>query len=541
MAIRHKRKNSAGYTWQTGDLVEGQIGLNIADGTLHFDKADGSTVTIAAGSSGITDVVQDTTPQLGGNLDVNGNSIVSTSNSVITIAPNGTGDIQMVAGTTRFGLGNLEATLTTNGTGNLVLRTNQGGTSGNITINQGADANIEVNPNGTGNVNLNADTVRIGDSGSEAVLTTNGTGGLRISTNDNSTTGYIALNSGAGGHITLEPEGTGQVFVNASTLRVGDVNAQATVTSNGTGNLVLNTNQGTTTGSITIAQGANGQITIAPNGTGVTVLTGSTIGAMTSSANNAVFVGRHIVTASASDTNFSFNAQKQRSDILFAAMTDEPAVYAFGVRDSGSNNRVFGRWIGRYAGPSANPVFTLRGSPDGFTTNIHYMSLGGGVGTFGATSNAYTITSNTGGALNLTANNNTTSGTITIASSTNADITVTPNGTGKTVISNIVPIEFVYTAGATTGTIAPDAALGTIQSITLSGNITFNAFTSPIAGETITMIITQPASGGPYTLTSTMKFAGASKTLSTAANAVDILSVTYDGTNYWASLSKGYA
>jgi hypothetical protein len=55
------------------------------------------------------------------------------------------------------------------------------------------------------------------------------------------------------------------------------------------------------------------------------------------------------------------------------------------------------------------------------------------------------------------------------------------------------------------------------------------------------MIIKQPASGGPYTLTSTMLFAGASKTLSTAANAVDILSVTYDGTNYWASLSKGYA
>jgi chloramphenicol 3-O-phosphotransferase len=52
MAIRHKRKNSTGYTWQTGDLVEGQIGLNIADGTLHFDKADGSTVTIGAGGGG---------------------------------------------------------------------------------------------------------------------------------------------------------------------------------------------------------------------------------------------------------------------------------------------------------------------------------------------------------------------------------------------------------------------------------------------------------------------------------------------------------
>ena len=89
MAIRHKRKNSAGYTWQTGDLVEGQIGLNIADGTLHFDKADGTTVTIASGA--LTNVVEDTTPQLGGDLDVNGNAIVSASNGDIALEPNGTG------------------------------------------------------------------------------------------------------------------------------------------------------------------------------------------------------------------------------------------------------------------------------------------------------------------------------------------------------------------------------------------------------------------------------------------------------------------
>jgi hypothetical protein len=38
-----------------------------------------------------------------------------------------------------------------------------------------------------------------------------------------------------------------------------------------------------------------------------------------------------------------------------------------------------------------------------------------------------------------------------------------------------------------------------------------------------------------------MKFAGGSKTLSTAANAVDIITVYYDGTTYWASLSKGFA
>jgi hypothetical protein len=56
MAIRHKRKNSTGYTWQSADLVEGQIGLNIADGTLHFKKADNSVVSLsAAGGASIID------------------------------------------------------------------------------------------------------------------------------------------------------------------------------------------------------------------------------------------------------------------------------------------------------------------------------------------------------------------------------------------------------------------------------------------------------------------------------------------------------
>ena len=39
------------------------------------------------------DVVDDTTPQLGGSLDVNGNKIVSVSNGDIDIEPNGTGNV----------------------------------------------------------------------------------------------------------------------------------------------------------------------------------------------------------------------------------------------------------------------------------------------------------------------------------------------------------------------------------------------------------------------------------------------------------------
>jgi hypothetical protein len=99
----------------------------------------------------------------------------------------------------------------------------------------------------------------------------------------------------------------------------------------------------------------------------------------------------------------------------------------------------------------------------------------------------------------------------------------------------------VYTSGSTTGTITPNAANGNVQSITLTGSITLNAFTSPVSGQSITLIITQPASGGPYTLTSTMKFAGGFKTLSTAANAIDMITVSYIGTTYYASLVTGFA
>ena len=58
-----------------------------------FLRADGTWVVPTDTDTGITDVVDDTTPQLGGSLDVNGNSIVSASNGDIAITPHGTGDV----------------------------------------------------------------------------------------------------------------------------------------------------------------------------------------------------------------------------------------------------------------------------------------------------------------------------------------------------------------------------------------------------------------------------------------------------------------
>ena len=58
-------------------------------------KTNGSAVLSWATDvdTGITSVAADTTPQLGGSLDVNGSSIVSASNGDIAITPNGTGDV----------------------------------------------------------------------------------------------------------------------------------------------------------------------------------------------------------------------------------------------------------------------------------------------------------------------------------------------------------------------------------------------------------------------------------------------------------------
>ena len=66
---------------------------------LHDASASGlkkiTLATLSSGLGGITDVVADTSPQLGGDLDVNGNGLVSTSNGNITLTPNGTGVVRI--------------------------------------------------------------------------------------------------------------------------------------------------------------------------------------------------------------------------------------------------------------------------------------------------------------------------------------------------------------------------------------------------------------------------------------------------------------
>lgn len=108
--------------------------LQIAGGTnvtttISSDSAGETVITIDATSGGISNVVEDTTPQLGGNLDVNGNNIVgATAGGGVTIQGGGSG-------------GATNITLSPGGTGNVVLSNltfpNSDGTTGQVLYTNG--------------------------------------------------------------------------------------------------------------------------------------------------------------------------------------------------------------------------------------------------------------------------------------------------------------------------------------------------------------------------------------------------------------------
>jgi len=67
--------------------------------TFQISTDGGSSYSSISTGSGISNVVEDTTPQLGGDLDVNGKNIVSAaSNEDISIIPSGTGKVTIEAG-----------------------------------------------------------------------------------------------------------------------------------------------------------------------------------------------------------------------------------------------------------------------------------------------------------------------------------------------------------------------------------------------------------------------------------------------------------
>jgi len=117
--------------------------------------------------------------------------------------------------------------------------------------------------------------------------------------------------------------------------------------------------------------------------------------------------------------------------------------------------------------------------------------------------------------------------------------TLTPT---KTVLKQFN--ETVVALGNQTGNIAAQAAFNganaSIFTLTATDAITISQIPNADAGSSYTIKITQDGTGS-RALTSTFKFAGGDKTLSTAAASIDVINVVYDGTDYLATLSKAYS
>jgi hypothetical protein len=94
------------------------------------------------------------------------------------------------------------------------------------------------------------------------------------------------------------------------------------------------------------------------------------------------------------------------------------------------------------------------------------------------------------------------------------------------------------------GTFAPNPNLGTMLYVTLAGNFTFNGFNSTVnnQGKSMTIVFKQDATGNRVmtSTSSNIKWAGGEKTLSTAGNSFDVVTIFFDGNFYYASLVKGF-
>jgi hypothetical protein len=221
-----------GLNWPQADGANGQVLVTDGAGQLSFTNQ----------AAGLADVVDDTTPQLGGALDVNGNAIVSAAAGNIAITPDTTGSIVLDGLNWPQADGSANQVLVTNGAGQLSFTDQTGLTdvvddttpqlggaldvNGNAIVSAAA-GNIAITPDTTGSIVLDGLNWPQADGANGQVLQTNGAGQLSFTDQtgltdvvddttpqlggDLDVQARIITTSTANGSIGLEPDGTGSV------------------------------------------------------------------------------------------------------------------------------------------------------------------------------------------------------------------------------------------------------------------------------------------------------------------------------------------
>jgi|DEB0MinimDraft_6_1074348.scaffolds.fasta_scaffold02648_2 hypothetical protein len=141
-----------------------KIESSSASALLRYTGSGNANITLPSSTGTLalttdTDLSNDTTPQLGGNLDVNGNDIVSTSNADIELDPNGTGKV-VFKGNSDKGAGQFVLNCEQNSHG-IVIKgpPHSAGASYTLTLpNTDGSANEVLKTDGSGNLDWVAQT-----------------------------------------------------------------------------------------------------------------------------------------------------------------------------------------------------------------------------------------------------------------------------------------------------------------------------------------------------------------------------------------------
>ena len=171
--------------------------------------ARSAVVAGLATSGAISNVVEDTSPQLGGNLDMNGQDIVTTSNADIELAPNGTGHVTIKGNTNQ---GTLQLNCENNSHGQQIVAAPHSESANNVLTlpSTGGDA-------------------RLVSTSSTATLT-----------NKTLTTPVIAeIDSLSSGDITLDAEGDVILDADGADVLLKDAGTQYGALTNSSGNLII--------------------------------------------------------------------------------------------------------------------------------------------------------------------------------------------------------------------------------------------------------------------------------------------------------------
>ena len=255
---------------------------NSCDDSVVFKYVSGSgnSVTFAAGATKIVSATANhgTNPDLDevavGDVTLTGTQTLT--NKTLTSPKIGTSILDT------NGLELMKITATGSAENEFTMAAGASGAGPTLSSTGSSDTNIDINvvPAGTGNVNLSADAVQIGDNNANATLTTQGTGDLILNTNNGSSSGDITLLDGANGNIEFTNNGTGVVKFNDAAYypevdltfdATQDWDVQASPVAKVTldGNVTFDAPSNPTTGqfiSILCIQDATGSRTIAWNG-----------------------------------------------------------------------------------------------------------------------------------------------------------------------------------------------------------------------------------------------------------------------------------